>query len=515
MSCRFLFLFCVLSLVSLVGCVAYENQHFEIDSTGTAQRQIRLGGKVTDQIFAIWDSSHKNSADTLLALRQVTRSAPIFIVDEGNFANDPWTTAEIWDSAISFSQLPSFAQAIREISRNQPGRTLTLTVDYAVPSTPVLDWGWTNRTFEGHRLEHQDVLNESMSPIVVRADGEKLILKRSGETFVPWGVNYDHDGQGRLLDEYWLTEWSTVEKDFDEMCDLGINSVRIHLQYGKFMDSPTQANAAAINQLKKLVTLAENKGIYLDITGLACYHLANVPAWYNNEMNESVHWDHQSIFWEKIAQACAGSPAVFCYDFMNEPVVGTAPQGSAIPWLVDNPLGNKYFVQRITIDLAGRDQKVVAKQWIDKMAAAIRLHDPDTLITLGTIPWEITFYPGGNDTFNDPVVTENLDFLCIHLHPNSPTNDPLQFEKIVKGIGKYSRLGKPVVIEEVSGYRCGNGFLEDVMRGMLPEADGWMGYYWGVTQEEYQSQGTIFGALLAQFLQLWKDLGEEFQKAAR
>ncbi len=49
------------------------------------------------------------------------------------------------------------------------------------------------------------------------------------------GVNYDHDsqGEGRLLEDYWIDEWETVRGDFREMKELGANVVRIHLQFGK------------------------------------------------------------------------------------------------------------------------------------------------------------------------------------------------------------------------------------------------------------------------------------------
>ena len=38
-------------------------------------------------------------------------------------------------------------------------------------------------------------------------------------------------------------------------------------------------------------------------------------------LDERPRWDVQARFWEAVARACADSPAVFCYDLMNEPVV--------------------------------------------------------------------------------------------------------------------------------------------------------------------------------------------------
>ncbi|UCD52215.1 MAG: hypothetical protein JSW27_06160, partial [Phycisphaerales bacterium] len=99
------------------------------------------------------------------------------------------------------------------------------------------------------------------------ADGSHFVRAHSGEKFVAWGVNYDHDAAGRLLEDYWREEWPTVVEDFAEIKDLGANVVRIHLQVAKFMESPAEPNEASLAQLARLVTLAEQQGLYLDVTG--------------------------------------------------------------------------------------------------------------------------------------------------------------------------------------------------------------------------------------------------------
>src|SRR5436190_22654166 len=48
-------------------------------------------------------------------------------------------------------------------------------------------------------------------------DGKSFVRADSGASFRVWGVNYDHDstGQhGRLLEDYWETEWESVRSDF-------------------------------------------------------------------------------------------------------------------------------------------------------------------------------------------------------------------------------------------------------------------------------------------------------------
>ena len=224
--------------------------------------------------------------------------------------------------------------------------------------------------------------------ICVSEDGRRFVGAESGERFVGWGFNYDHDDSGRLLEDYWYEEWSTVVEDFKEMKALGANVVRIHPQVAKFMKTAKEPDEAALKQLVRLVRLAEKTGLYLDITGLGCYHKEDVPKWYD-AMDEAGRWEVQALFWEAIAKNCAQSPAVFCYDLMNEPIL-PGEKSKETEWLTGE-FGGKYFVQRISLDLAGRTRKQVAKMWVDKLSAAIRKHDKRHMITVGVIPWAYTF----------------------------------------------------------------------------------------------------------------------------
>lgn len=164
--------------------------------------------------------------------------------------------------------------------------------------------------------------NASADPphrVTISADGKGFALEGTNAPFIPWGFNYDRDFKKRLIEEYWDAEWDTVVADFKEMKRLGANVIRIHLQYGKFMEGPAKPNAAALDRLEKLVSLAESAGVYLDLTGLGCYRLKDVPAWYD-AMNEEKHWAAQAEFWAAVAARCKGRPGVMAYDLMNEPV---------------------------------------------------------------------------------------------------------------------------------------------------------------------------------------------------
>jgi hypothetical protein len=79
----------------------------------------------------------------------------------------------------------------------------------------------------------------SEMPWVRVADDKRgFMLEVTKQPFVPMGFNYDHDPNGRLIEDYWETEWPMVEVHFTGMKALGANVVRVHLQLGKFMEGP-------------------------------------------------------------------------------------------------------------------------------------------------------------------------------------------------------------------------------------------------------------------------------------
>jgi hypothetical protein len=329
-------------------------------------------------------------------------------------------------------------------------------------------------------------------------DRSGFIRAGSGRKFLVWGVNYDHDNSGRLLEDYWNKEWPTVVEDFNEIKALGANTVRIHLQTAKFMQTPTEPNQGSLDQLARLVKLAEQTGLYLDITGLGCYHKKDVPDWYD-KMDETARWDVQARFWEAVAKTCAGSHAIFCYDLMNEPILPVAGKPET-EWLTGE-LGGNFFVQRITLDLAGRTREQVARAWVDKLVAAIRKHDQRHMITVGVIPWALV-WPNAKPLFYSEQVGENLDFVSVHFYPKKG-----EVEKALKALAVYD-VGKPLVVEEMFPLSCGIDELNAFIDGSENIADGWIGFYWGKSIEDY-SKGKldIAGAIVKSWLEYFRAKG--------
>lgn len=342
---------------------------------------------------------------------------------------------------------------------------------------------------------------DSLPPIRVSEDGSHFVRGSSQERFVLWGVNYDHDSSGRLLDEYWIEDWDDVVEDFGEIRELGANCVRIHLQLGLFMDAPDIPNEQSLQQLKKLIQLAEDTGLYLDITGLACYHKKNIPDWYD-PLPEQERWQVQANFWKAIANVCRDSSAVFCFDLMNEPILpGKEP---AEDWLAGE-LGGKFFVQRIALDLAGRGREELAAAWVNKLATAIRDEDPDRLITVGVIPWVFVF-GGGKPLFHGEVAGKQLDFVAVHFYPETENVDAA-----VKALAAYN-VGKPLIIEEMFPLKCSPDELAEFIRQSASSVDGWISFYWGTTAEELRANDkpSIGEAITAQWLTLFQQMSDKF-----
>lgn len=339
-----------------------------------------------------------------------------------------------------------------------------------------------------------------LSWIQVDSQTKQFVLADSKQPFIPWGFNYDHEGDGKLLEDYWDDQWPKVESAFQEMKQLGANVVRIHLQFGKFMETADRPRQHALNQLQRLLRLAEQTGLYIDLTGLGCYHKDDVPPWYD-ALDEQERWAAQASFWSAVAETCADSPAVFCYDLMNEPVV---PGGDKRrdDWLGAG-FGGKHFVQFISLDRAGRDRTEIARAWIARLVRAIRQHDRRRLITVGLVPWSLD-RPGLTSGFVPEKIASELDFIAVHLYPEKGKVD-----EAIDTLKGFAAAGKPVIIEEMFTLKCGADELEQFIRKSREHATGWIGFYWGKTPDEIRPAKTISEALTLSWLELFQKMTPE------
>jgi hypothetical protein len=348
----------------------------------------------------------------------------------------------------------------------------------------------------------QDV-HGALDTVRIGPDGREFVLSPSGKSFRVWGVNYDHDavGNGRLIEDYWEQEWSVVQEDFREIRELGANVVRIHLQLGRFMLETNKPNRKVISRLRKLLKLAESNRLYLDLTGLGCYHKKDVPPWYD-ALDEAGRWEVQANFWRAIARTCRRSPAVFCYDLMNEPIVGG---NESEGWLAGE-LSGKHFVQRLTLKPNGRSPQEIAAAWVKKLTDAIRSQDRNHLITVGAIPWSMV-WTNAKPVLYGPEAAPYLDFVSIHVYPKKG-----EVEKAVQAMKVYD-LGKPLVIEEFFPLECSIEDMDDFLQRSRTVAEGWVSFYWGKTAQEYEATNRPGGVdtLIARWLRYFHEQGPSFR----
>ncbi|MCC7084669.1 MAG: cellulase family glycosylhydrolase [Pirellulales bacterium] len=352
----------------------------------------------------------------------------------------------------------------------------------------------------GEMLLADDVVQ--MPWIAVSADRRGFATLPSGKSFVPYGFNYDHDEAGRLIEDYWGAEWKKIEDDFAEMKTLGANVVRVHLQLGKFMATADRPNEQSLARLAKLMSLAEQMELYLDLTGLGCYHKHDVPAWYE-KLDESARWEVQANFWKAVAAQCADSPAVFCFDLMNEPV---APANNDHQDWLGPAFAGKHFVQMIGLETRDRPRSEIARAWIAKLVAAIRTVDRRHLVTVGLVDWSLD-RPGLTSGFVPKQIAGELDFLCVHLYPEKDRVDAAL--KTLQGFA----VGKPVVIEETFPLKCSQAEFRRFLNRSEEMAAGWIMFYWGTPVGELRSSTGIEDAILLQSLEAFQQHLEQLRSA--
>ena len=89
------------------------------------------------------------------------------------------------------------------------------------------------------------------------------------------------------------------------------------------------------------------------------------------------------------------------------------------------------------------------------LAAAIRKEDKRHLVTVGLVDWSLD-RPGLTSGFVPKAIADDLDFLCVHLYPETGKVD--EAIETLKGFA----VGKPVVIEETFPLKCSREEFEDV-----------------------------------------------------
>lgn len=362
---------------------------------------------------------------------------------------------------------------------------------------------------------------------------------RGGRSWVPIGVNYGRFDT-RLSLAAAAHELDAIDDDFATMADLGIDAARITAYFHEVVSAPDRANEDLLGVLDEILLSARRHGVYVDLTGLALYDRAQVPAWLP-ALDDAAYRTQERLFWRTVAARYAHDPTIFAYDLQNEPFVSEANQpdivgpefgdtgfhfGSTItrnlqvPWqawvharygseaalsaawgtaypatatetwnnlLLDpGPAGN-LARRRDGIDFRGEH----AAAWAADLKAAIRAVDPRHLITVAVAaPFSPIYF------YVDPAhIAPVVDFLCVHLYPQGDNIDELELTL------RAAAVDMPVVIEEMASY-VGPAQTDQFLSRTVGSASGWFAFFDGRSAEELMAlpaPGPAQGAWLARF----------------
>ena len=328
-----------------------------------------------------------------------------------------------------------------------------------------------------------------METVKIAPDRKGFVLHPSVDRYIPWGHNYASvDIMERLANDP-----ARVEREFNEMKAAGTTVARIHPEMPRIMVGRDMVDPHALDQLRTLLKIAEDSGIHLKITGLACYTIKDRMPWYD-EMDEQDRWKTQAFFWETIARTCVESPAVFAYDLVNEPAaVGKRADG----WYMGR-MGDAEFCQRLSLDPSQRNGDDIFREWTQRMVAAIRKHDRTHLITMGMLP-----FPGAYKA-----AAEQLDFVSPHLYPKTgKVDDEIELLK------QYD-WGKPIVIGETFPLNCGADDQRDFLLKSRAFAQGWIGHWPDespakLAELSKSGKATIHNAIWLSWVELFQEIGSE------
>lgn len=332
-------------------------------------------------------------------------------------------------------------------------------------------------------------------PLPITVKNHQFYLAHSSEPFFPVGFNYDHDEHYRLLEDYWHEDWEKVVCDFSAMRTHGANTVRIHLQAGRFLASCTSFYEKELQQLDRLIALAASRSLRLHLVGLGCYHRRQVPEWYET-LDETARWKTQTFFWQTLAARYCGNHTIFCFDLMNEPLVPARCRRDR-GWLGNDYHGN-HFTQYIALDGTHASRTDIAKRWISTLVSAIRAQDPQRLITIGLVDWSLE-HSKPSSGFVPHEVAPLLDFVCLHIYPETAGVD-----SAVSTVRQFC-LGKPLLIDETFPLKCSIHEFDEFLTAIRPFVNGFLGFYTDQVAEPFTPHHSIRNRAMLEWLGIFSE----------
>lgn len=379
--------------------------------------------------------------------------------------------------------------------------------------------GGTPRCTEGARRTLTTRAATSMRWIVRDPTHARRLAYEDGGAFNPFGNNLVNIGGGGRYDLIEDTMYSDagmqrIASNFLRhkfaVPDAGaLNTIRIHLQFAHFIVDGGAPHREAFARMAQVVELAEDRGLYLMLTGLNYFYPGDNPAWVYQQA-EAQHWATQALWWRNMATALAHSPSPFLFDLMNEPVVpGNWVMGGEYWYMNINPrtycsygadpdagIHGTCFPQFITSEPGTRTRSAIAAAWVALMRQAIRgdggvVVDARHLITAGAADTKMT------DPFQAASVYASLDVISPHLYPTAADGG----QETIDFVAAQSALsGKPIVVGETFSLP-GNPSRMVTKTCRAGTAIGWIGQQLG--GDDFGGSCTLPGPWFCAFWDLW------------
>ncbi len=229
------------------------------------------------------------------------------------------------------------------------------------------------------RVRHKVRVNETGSFDFPQSKSEKSI--RGGQ----FTYGQDSSFQLKCMNYYpkdfpWEAMWSNfdsldLQSDFQEISEMGFNSLRIFIPYKEF--GGAKVDARHLSDLQQLLTVAEQYDLKVIVT------LFDFFLGYSMEQ-----WTLADRHAEQIVMAMKDHPALFGWDIKNEP----------------------------DLDFETSEEHQVIS-WLDFMIKRVKTYDPDHFVTIG---WS---QPEMHETLSDQV-----DFISFHYY--RPTTDLINIQSV-------------------------------------------------------------------------------------
>ncbi len=389
-----------------------------------------------------------------------------------------------------------------------------------------------------------------MEYIKVRPDGWGFEEADSAKLMIPVGCNYFDPTVGwppKIWSQY---NRERVQRHFDQMQALGVNTVRIVISAGYFMPQLGEWNAENLKKLDDMVAIGRAHGIRFILSSLDWWD--GWPKWIQGDVYVNPEaLARQAIWFEKLYEHFRGDGTIFAADIRNEPQIHwdnedmrrawaawlSAPQGQALGQRLagaGHPLTipeNKPAPFNEHLYGYQRFRESVAEAWVKNCAGAIRRGDPRRLVSVGLVQWSFPLAnsPGGYGAFNPKDLAPHLDYISAHFYPILAYGKPLgeQWDLMQRYGEAWLRYAadanKPLVVEEfgwygggtMNGIYCSQEDLANWNKGVIEfsraSACGWLSWAYGDCPSA--SDCSCYGGLVSVDgkKKLW---GETFQQMA-